>query len=374
MCYIKAQTALADLIRRAAIVVWDEVMSSNKLAIECVDRSFQDLRQCPHPFGGCVVLFGGDTRQILPVVRHGSEAAIMNSCIKRSTLWAHCRHMPLTRNMRVDQGEVEFSNFLLQMGNGTHPRVDATRPSIMQVPQERLLPDLDQLLDAVYPDITSGYSNVYFLANRAVLTPLNDDVDRINAVCVNSFPGVSQSFFSSDSVQDREQNLPVPVEFLNTLTPSGMPPHQLILKINIVVMLLRNLQAGPKEGLRNGTRMLIKAFGTKMIECEVLTGSSKGITVFLPRIPFHLRDSDLPFTMIRKQFPIRPCFAMTINKAQGQTLDMVGLYLERPVFTHGQLYVAFSRVRRENAIVVCLGQDQDSTSGCTPNIVYHSIL
>ena len=111
-----------------------------------------------------------------------------------------------------------------------------------------------------------------------------------------------------------------------------------------------------------------------MVEAEVLTGSNKGTTVFLPRIPFHLRDSNFPFVMVRKQFPIRPCFAMTINKAQGQTLDMVGLYLPRPLFTHGQLYVAFSPVRRKSAIMVCLGEEDDSTKGLTPNIVFHSII
>ncbi len=181
-------------------------------------------------------------------------------------------------------------------------------------------------------------------------------------------------FFSSDAVQQDDPNLPVPTEFLNSLTPSGMPPHKLELKKNIVVMLLRNLQAGPKEGLRNGTRLMVKGFGTRVVECEVLSGSSSGSTVFLPRIPFHLRDSEFPFVMVRKQFPIRPCFAMTINKAQGQTLAMVGLYLPRPVFAHGQLYVAFSRVRRKSSIKVCLGEDEDSQSGLTPNIVYHSIL
>jgi ATP-dependent DNA helicase PIF1 len=43
----------------------------------------------------------------------------------------------------------------------------------------------------------------------------------------------------------------------------------------------------------------------------------------------------MPFTLRRRQFPVRPAFAMTINKAQGQTLKMVGIFLPKPVFTHG---------------------------------------
>ena len=48
------------------------------------------------------------------------------------------------------------------------------------------------------------------------------------------------------------------------------------------------------------------------------------------------------------QFPIRPAFAMTINKAQGQTLSKCGVLLDEPVFTHGQLYVAALRCGPQN--------------------------
>jgi ATP-dependent DNA helicase PIF1 len=282
--------------------------------------------------------------------------------------------MQLTTNMRVDPEEIDFSNFLLQVGSASHSHIDPDRPHIMEIPSQFLVANLDALIEAVFPHITTGYNNQYFLANRSILTPLNESVDAINSICVNAFPGEAHTYLSADSVQQDDKNLAIPIEYLNSLTPSGMPPHKLTLKLNIVVMLLRNLQAGPREGLRNGTRLLIKSLGMHMLECEVLTGTSKGITVFLPRIPLILRDSDFPFTMIRKQFPIRPCFSMSINKSQGQTLDMVGLYLPSPVFTHGQLYVAFSRVRRQSAIKICLGEDEDSHKGWTSNIVFKSII
>ena len=111
-----------------------------------------------------------------------------------------------------------------------------------------------------------------------------------------------------------------------------------------------------------------------MLECEIVTGISKGSSVFLPRIPFYLKDSALPFNMTRLQFPVRPCFAMTINKSQGQSMNTIGIYLPEPVFSHGQLYVAFSRVHTHKMLYVCLGDDDNSKKGITHNIVYNSII
>ena len=68
-----------------------------------------------------------------------------------------------------------------------------------------------------------------------------------------------------------------------------------------------------------------------------------GSEVFIPRIDF-IPKTELPFEFKRRQFPVRVCYAMTINKSQGQSMKYVGLYLPEPVFTHGQLYVGLSRV------------------------------
>ena len=89
----------------------------------------------------------------------------------------------------------------------------------------------------------------------------------------------------------------------------------------------------------------------------------------LPRITLISEDKALPCKVSRYQFPVRLAHAMTINKSQGQTLNRVGLYLPRPVFSHGQLYVAFSRVRRRSDIKVCVyGENK------TLNVVYEEVL
>ena len=62
---------------------------------------------------------------------------------------------------------------------------------------------------------------------------------------------------------------------------------------------------GPNLNLRNGTRMKVVKMMDRSIECEVLVGTSKGHRVCLPRIPHHDRSGDYPFTIVRRQFPVR---------------------------------------------------------------------
>ncbi|WVZ53804.1 hypothetical protein U9M48_004698 [Paspalum notatum var. saurae] len=82
-------------------------------------------------------------------------------------------------------------------------------------------------------------------------------------------------------------------------------------------------------------------------------GQHAGKRIFLPRIPLcPSNDEMFPFQFKRKQFPVRLSFAMTVNKAQGQTIPHVGVYLPEPVFSHGQLYVALSRATARTNIKI----------------------
>ncbi|KAL9237153.1 hypothetical protein vseg_011738 [Gypsophila vaccaria] len=140
-----------------------------------------------------------------------------------------------------------------------------------------------------------------------------------------------------------------PAEFINKLCPGGMSPHDLILKPNCLVILLRNLL--PSFGLCNGTRLLCYKFFPNLIECIIATGQNKGEHVFIPRIILRPpSSSNYPFQFRRKQFPLKLSFAMTINKSQGQTLERVAIYLRQPCFSPGQLYVSLSKARQARKV------------------------
>jgi len=135
---------------------------------------------------------------------------------------------------------------------------------------------------------------------------------------------------------------------------------------------LRNIS--PTEGLCNGTRLIVRELQQHVIDAEIITGSHYGKRVYIPRIRIAPSNADLPFQLIRHQFPVRLAFVMSINKAQGQTIPYMGLYLPNYVFTHGQLYMALSRVQLKNNIKILVKNGKVNEQVYTKNIVYKEIF
>jgi hypothetical protein len=138
------------------------------------------------------------------------------------------------------------------------------------------------------------------------------------------------------------------------------------------VILLRNLNQA--MGLCNGTRLMITRLADYVFEATVMTGLAVGQSVCIPRIVLNASNPEWPFVFQRRQFPVRVCYAVTINKSQGQTLKKVGLYLQSPVFTHGQLYVAVSRVTSPEGLKILVAEEDGSCGSQTRNIIYKEVL
>ena len=130
-----------------------------------------------------------------------------------------------------------------------------------------------------------------------------------------------------------------------------------------MIIVLRNLNQ-PK--LCNKIRLAVKKLRKHFIEATIIIGKFKGEDVLIPRIP--LMPNDFAFEFKRVQFLVCLAFTMSINKSQGQPLEVCGINLELPCFSNGQLYVACLRVSKPSVLFVF------SPYGKTKNIVHYKTL
>ncbi len=184
------------------------------------------------------------------------------------------------------------------------------------------------MVDEVYDDLghfTNSQSRNEHINQRAILTPLNEDVDSINTAIMNWFdfttpdgtPTQRRTYHNIDFVVQGEQKGVYPTEFLNSFSMLGVPPHTLTLQESCSVILLRNMPGG----LANGTRLIVVKLMQHIIDAEIATGPDKGRRILIPYLNIIPSDTErMPFILRQWQFLLRPTFAMIINKAQGQTL------------------------------------------------------
>ncbi|XP_058777182.1 uncharacterized protein LOC131651542 [Vicia villosa] len=269
-------------------------------------------------FGGKVIVFGGDFRQILPVIPRGSRSDIVHATINSSYIWDHCKVLKLTKNMRLQQSAKStssaelrhFSDWILTVGDGKISEPNDGYAEI-DVPKDLLISDFDDPLKAIfentYPNFAVNYNNVDFLQSRAILAGTIETVDQINQYILEFVPGQEKEYLSSDSVDttDGDGNESFDVltpEFLNALQTSGVPNHKIKLKIGTPIMLLRNIDQA--EGLCNGTRLIVTKLADHVIEAKIISGKNIGGIVYIARMDITPTQSPWPFRMTRRQFPI----------------------------------------------------------------------
>ena len=254
---ISKHHAKAEVLKKADLIVWDEAPMQNKNIMDYVDRLLRDLKSKPNkPFGGATVVFGGDFKQCLPVVLHGKKVDILTASMLAWPLWSKVKILQLTENMRVkshenggDTAAIDFIKFLKSIGNFTHDCVPNMPMGTVRLPKNitSSAKSLKELISNVFPDLEKRDTlncdddNDYF-KGRAILTCLNKHVDDINAEILKRVPGDSQTFTAVNTLlpEDNEsaELIPDPT-YLDNLSPNGLPPTNLEIKVGSILMCLQ---------------------------------------------------------------------------------------------------------------------------------------
>ncbi|KAF7835338.1 ATP-dependent DNA helicase PIF1-like [Senna tora] len=321
---IQGSSNLANLLLHTKLIIWDEAPMAHRYCFEALDKTLRDIcgkdnidRQNKH-FGGKVIVFGGDFRQTLPVIPRGSRQDIVHSSLNSSYIWDSCNVLTLTKNMRLGTGRneaenldiAEFAEWILKIGNGEIRDVVNDEEKDITIPDDILIKNVDDpfqpIVDSTYPSFTDQFANHEYIRHRAILAPTLDNVASVNEYMLSLLPGEERTYLSSDNILNQESNSHLgaiyTTEFLNTITGSGLPYHQLKLKVGEPIMLLHNNDKS--LGLCNGTRLVVARLCKHVIEATIISGKFAGERVIIARMVLSPSDSRLPFKFQRRQFPI----------------------------------------------------------------------
>jgi ATP-dependent DNA helicase PIF1 len=205
ICTIDKGSDLAELLKLTQLIIWDEAPMAHKFCFEALDKSLKDIMSndnipSTQIFGGKVIVFGGDFRQILPVIPRGSRSDIVHATLNASYIWDHCTLLKLTKNMRLAYQQTDanseeirrFSEWILKVGEGKLAEPNDGLADIT-IPEEHLISNFEDpiqaIVDSTYPNLLHNYTNGDFLRCRAVLASTIEVVDEINNYVLNLIPG-----------------------------------------------------------------------------------------------------------------------------------------------------------------------------------------
>jgi ATP-dependent DNA helicase PIF1 len=213
VCRLDNKGKKAELLGMASLIIWDEAPMINRLAFESFERCMRDVMEKIHKgssklqFGGKTIVFGGDFRQILPVVPKGGRADIVHATINSSPLWRKCSVLRLKQNMRLqfsnnveqDKSLVDFAKWILDIGDGNvGESVDGE--SLIEIPEDLLVQSsgnhIGDTVDAIYPNLIENMGDYTFFQDRAILAPTLQVVEKVNDYVMSLLPNEERLYLS----------------------------------------------------------------------------------------------------------------------------------------------------------------------------------
>jgi ATP-dependent DNA helicase PIF1 len=196
-----------------------------------------------------------------------------------------------------------FVEYLLRIENGTEKTFS---DNYVQLPDDIIvewrqsssknankISSKDNPIDNLIEQLKANCTSADYMRECAILSTTNEHIDATNAIMIKRFPGNEKVYYSFDSLDDDTRNN-YPLDFLNSITPNGLPPHELKIKKDYPIILLRNLD--PHNGLCNCTRLVIRGFQNNTIDAEIVNGDHARTRIFIPRILMSpSKDLTLPF-------------------------------------------------------------------------------
>lgn len=361
MCTIEPNYSVYKSIKRTSVLVWDQAAFCSRQIIEEVNGFLQNMMNSKQLFGGKIVVFGADFLECAPIVTGTQNESTDTHSILFSGLYGQMQQFKLCDNYRFPS-PTDF-NWTMAIGAGVRNEIC--------VPYACRVHDIDALIDSIYGCDYDSMSTDD-LMDRSIFTILADDVDILNTKCLSQLFATKFMCHSINYFRkiDREQrsrfyNMDCVMENL----PKYFPGDILHLALNCPVILTQSYQ-----GLSAGTRLVVKSVEEKKIVAEIGVGHRKGSCVNIYRTFSKRRFHQGNVEFIRRQFPIALAFSITINKALGLDFKRAGIYFPRGVFSHGQLYVAFSRVPDiQNNLKVLVHCNRQISFDHLPNVVNQNI-
>ena len=310
-----------EMLRICSVIFYDEVSMVSKDVANTIDRACRDVtNEHNRPFGGKVIVFLGDFKQLLPVAPGIRRSPTVKDC----DWWPQVQLSYLTKNYRAALNPA-YAALLEEIGNGSMATVE--------VPETSQVSCVAELIPKVY-----GHDMTEVPKHRNMILSLKLETCRIvNDMCLNALPDKGLEVNAFDDMKDNKNSDTYTDEYIASLPLSGVPPATLLLKKQGRYMITKNYDI--KRGVVNGTMIEMLQYSRHVVQIRLLTGIQKGRILQLPRCSCHVspENSGLPFAFSRVQFPIIPAYCVSVHKSQGQSLDMVGLWIDQDCFAHGQL-------------------------------------